>query len=93
MNEIQYPMKWKYGRLVWPEIPGGWNTNRITRVFEVCGILSVQDQQKLRVEQCSASFDGKRYGLAKCRIGQCAKLGGGGHGKGQKPYELWLVWT
>lgn len=66
----------------------------LNKLADVMRKLSPEQFENLRIVECSDEYTGRRYGRAKCRVGQCAKLGRGGRNKGSKHiYQLWADWS
>ena len=79
--------------LNWDAVTGGRTDGRVQILRTALESGSV-DIQRLRLEECADEQSGRRYGLARCRVGRCIKLGGGGRNKGSRyAYQVWAVWA
>ncbi len=66
---------------------------RGTRLWKVYEKLTAEEKTLLRLETCAQSFDMERYGEQKIRKGKSIRIGGGGHHRGQIPFQVWAVWN
>ena len=75
-------------------ITGGSTVGRVARLDRIISELSETELTLLRVVECGDEYTGVRFGHAKCRVGRCEKLGGGGRNKGQRyAYQAWADWS
>lgn len=76
------------------QLPGGVNPQRVRLIKQtVDGFDDPMDIIATGLEVCSDEHTGHRYGRAKCRVGQCVKIGSGGRNSGQTGYQIWLTWN
>ena len=75
-------------------VSGGFTAGRYDALCSaIRGIQDIEEVARATVEECADEKTGLRYGQAACRRGRCAKLGSGGRNKGQRGYQVWLVWA
>ncbi len=69
------------------EIAGGATPGRVRNLVDCLSGLTEHAAGLLRIETCSDEKTGVRYGLARKRVGRCARLGGTTY-----QYQVWAVW-
>lgn len=75
-------------------VTGGCTDGRMEKLKTIYNRLSTNERMRLRIEECCDEKTGKRYGRAKCRVGRCEKIGGGGRNRGSRyAYQVWAVWA
>lgn len=75
-------------------VTGGVTLRRIDNLNRLLKTLNPDELKRLRIEECADEKTGKRYGLAKKRLGKARKIGGGGRNKGSRyAYQIWAVFS
>jgi hypothetical protein len=70
-----------------------YTPKRAKKLFEAWEKLTLVERAKFRFETCRTSFDVERFGRQNGREGKCVLIGGAGHHRGQKPIQIWGVWS
>jgi hypothetical protein len=67
---------------------------RIKRLTDVLCSLTTEEKARLRLETCwQGGNSSTRFGLSKCRVGRCKKLGVGRNTSDNKELQIWAVWS